>query len=87
MEKKIDLLRKEMLAGNWQKALSIASKFPRLGLEKEAIIRGHEAYEHPNFYKQIKKNPDTLIEEGIAALKKRYGDPSEPEFAAKFSSS
>ena len=72
MEKKIDLLKKEMQAENWRKALSIAAKFPRLGIERDAIIKGHEAFEHPEFYKQLKKDPEEMIAEGIAALKRRY---------------
>jgi hypothetical protein len=70
--KKIDLLRAAMETNDWKKALSIAAKFPRLGIYKERIIRGHEAYVNPRFYAQIGKDPRNLIDEGIEALKKRY---------------
>lgn len=41
---KISILREHMAAGRWQKAISIAAKFPRLGEHKETILRAHGAY-------------------------------------------
>ena len=57
--------------GDFTKALSLAAKFPKLGEHKEQIRLGHEANQHPSFYKQIGKNPDQLVADGIAALKER----------------
>lgn len=70
---KITLLRAAMAAGNWKAALSIAAKFPRLGEHGPAITRAHNALLRPGFYRQIRQNPETLIEAGKAALIDRYG--------------
>lgn len=65
-------LEKLLREGDYSKALSLAAKFPKLGKHKEQIRLGHEANQHPSFYKQIGKNPDQLVADGIAALKERY---------------
>lgn len=69
---KLSILQAAMRDGNWRKALSIASKFPRLGAEKGAIVGAHDALRSPSFYRQIGKDPDAMLAEGIAALKTRY---------------
>jgi hypothetical protein len=61
-----------MAAGEWRRALSLAAKFPRLGTHKNAIVDAHEAYTHPDFYRQLGKDVDAVIQAGIAALKDRY---------------
>jgi hypothetical protein len=70
--KKIEILRGLMARGDWQGALRLAAKFPRLGEHKARIERGWEAIQRPDFYRQIGRNPDALIADGIAALKERY---------------
>ena len=39
--KKIDTLRQLMQQNEWQKALSLAAKFPRLGAEKAVITHSY----------------------------------------------
>lgn len=70
--KKIDLLKNAMSSHDWKKALSIASKFPRLGEHKDEIIRAHEALVNPRFYSQLGFNIDEIIQNGIRALQERY---------------
>ncbi len=70
--KKIDLLKNAMSSQDWKKALSIASKFPRLGEHKNAIVRAHEALVNPRFYSQLGFNIDEVIQKGILALQERY---------------
>lgn len=72
MKTKLSKVQDAMRAGNWAKALSIAAKFPRLGAEKKAIEGAHDALRSPAFYRQIGKDPDTMVAEGIAALKTKY---------------
>lgn len=72
MLKKIDLLINAMKLEDWKKSLSISAKFHDLGEYKADIVRAHEAIHHPDFYKQIGKNPEKLIQIGIKALKIRY---------------
>ncbi len=69
---KIDVLRAYMMAADYRKALALAASWPQLGTEKQAIQRGHEAYARPDFQRQLKRCPDALIAEGIAALHRRY---------------
>jgi len=59
-------------AGDWQKAISIASKFGELGAEKTAIMQAREAYVRPDFQRQLGRCPKQLIAAGIAALRGRY---------------
>jgi hypothetical protein len=61
-----------MNAEDWRKALAFASKFGDLGEHKAAITRGHNAAVNPDFYRQIKQDPEAHIAAGIAALKARY---------------
>lgn len=70
--RKIDLLRAAMAAGDWHRALSIAAKFPRLGNHEFAIRCGNEAAQRPEFQRQLGKDPQAIINAGIAALKARY---------------
>ena len=70
--KKIDILINLITSNEWRKALSLASKFPRLGKHKAEITRAHNAINNPSFYRQINIDPDTTINKGIEALKDRY---------------
>ena len=69
---KIDTLRAFMAAGDYRAALALAASWGRLGAEKAAIQRGHEAYVRPAFQLQLKRDPAQLIAAGIAALHRRY---------------
>lgn len=70
--RKIDKLKNAMNNSDWEKALAIAARFPRLGNHKARIIRAHEAITNPRFYAQLGKSPAKLINDGIDALKERY---------------
>jgi hypothetical protein len=70
--RKIDQLRAYMAAENWERALALAAKFPRLGAEKAVIVRAHECYAHPNFYRSLHTDLDAAKAAGIAALQRRY---------------
>lgn len=72
MIKKIDLLSAMMRKGDWASAVTFASRFPRLGAQRDAILSAASALLSPRFYKSIGKDPDKLVAEGIAALKERY---------------
>ena len=72
MIKKIDILKGHAASGNWNEAIKIAAKFPRLGKEKKDITRAWEAIIRPSFMVQLKQDPEHLIRIGIAALKSKY---------------
>ncbi len=72
MKKKIDILIDLIKAGKDAEALSLAAKFPNLGEHRDAIIEGDSARKNPAFYRQIKKDPSKLYEDGVKALHQRY---------------
>ena len=74
MQTKASRLKDFMLAGEWDKALSLAAKFPKLGEHKDAIVKGHEANVHASFYSQLGKDPAKLRMAGIEALQQRYAN-------------
>lgn len=73
VQRKIDQLREAMGQEDWRRALSIASRFPRLGAHADAIRRGHEAMQRPSFQRQLGRDPDAQVRAGIEALRTRYG--------------
>jgi hypothetical protein len=72
MRLKIDILRELMAENKWNDAIKFAAKFHDLGSEKAAITRAKDALNNPEFYRQLKKDPSALIEEGRFALLRRY---------------
>lgn len=76
METKLSRLKSAAAKGDWTAALSIAAKFPQLGEHGPRIVRAHEAGHNPRFYRQIGKDPDALVADGIRALQERYQIPS-----------
>ncbi len=72
METKLSKLKAAYAAGDYREALRIAARFPQLGAEKEAICRAWQAIQSPAFYREIGRDPELLIAQGVAALKKRY---------------
>lgn len=74
-ERKLDTLHAAMLAGDWREAMRIAAAFPRLGDEKVAITRAWEAYQRPDFVRQLRRDPEALIRDGVDALRRRYPLP------------
>lgn len=71
-ETKISQLRRLMAADDWRRAVSLASKFPRLGDHRGAILDAQMAFTNPRFAQQIGKNPEAMIEAGRAALIAAY---------------
>ncbi len=72
MERKVDMLARYIQAGDYRRALSLPAKFPQLGTHAAAIRKAHEAYQRPDFYRQIGTDPNKLVAAGIAALRARY---------------
>lgn len=73
METKISKLIALYNSGDHSGALTFAAKFPQLGKHKPEITRGADAIKHPNFYKQLGKDPEELRSAGLRALRDRYG--------------
>ncbi len=72
MKTKLSILKENAANGEWRKVISMASKFPRLGKDRNVILDAQLAYTNPRFAKQIGKNPEELIAAGIAAIKIKY---------------
>lgn len=73
METKLQTLKNAAQAGDWQKAFSIAARFPRLGAHRNAILDAHTAYTNPRFLAQIGRNVESCIDSGKSALIAAYG--------------
>lgn len=54
------------------RALHMAAKWADLGTHKDAITRGSAAAKHPDFYRQLKRDPVVCVNAGLAALAERY---------------
>ncbi len=72
METKLAQVQAAMRRDDWREALRIAARFPRLGPERVAIQQGWAALTRADFYRQMGKDPDALVEAGKAALVRRY---------------
>jgi hypothetical protein len=72
MVTKLSQLMAMIEAGDWIAAIKFAAKFPDLGKERDSILRAKDAIHNPDFYRQIKKDPESLIEAGKDALRRRY---------------
>ena len=73
MQKKIDIVKELLANGEDKKALSIASKWARLGIYRDAILDGQSCQLSPSFYKQLGKDPIDTFKKGIEALKLHVG--------------
>ena len=72
MKTKLQTLKDAAALGDWQRAISIAAKFPRLGEFKEDITRAHTAFTNPRFLSQIGRDVNCCIEAGKSALIAAY---------------
>lgn len=74
MIKKTDKVRALVAQGQYQAALSIASKFRLLKPDdKKALVLAHECHHSADFYRQIGFDPDKLKQKGIETLNRLYG--------------
>lgn len=69
---KLSILRDHMSRCDYRAALKLAASWHELGEEKEAITRGWAAMTNPKFYVDIGMSPQQLVNEGIAAIRRRY---------------
>lgn len=62
-----------MAAGREIDALRIVAKWPRLGEEAGVITRAWSAHQSPAFYRGLHMDPAAIVEDGIEAIRRRYG--------------
>lgn len=72
MDTKLSKVRALVAQGRDLEALRIVAKFPRLGNEKETITRGWNAFNNPDFYRQLGRDPEQDTADAIHAMKAKY---------------
>lgn len=74
-EKKSDMVRRLVAAGDYKAALRIAKDF-RLGITKEQqsdMVRGFECLNNARFYQSIGYDPAQIAQKGIETVISLYG--------------
>ena len=69
---KLDALKKHVAQGDMRASILLTAKFQQLGDARNAILSAREAYLRPDFQKQLGRDPQALIDAGVAALRGRY---------------
>lgn len=72
MDTKLSKLKAAYYAGDYEKAVSIAAKFPRLGAERDVILTAHECFKRPRIYRQMGRDIEACKQAGIEALREKY---------------
>ena len=72
MKTKSQKIREALAAGDHVGALRIAGNFHDRSPDTLAYKRGLDAYVHPDFYRQIGKDPETITAAAIALLTKNF---------------
>ena len=73
MHRKTDQIRAAWSAGDQSRALRIASRFFDRSVDTKIFKRGMDAHNNPDFYRQIRKDPEQLIASALELLAKRFG--------------
>ena len=72
MRSKTDQIRTAWLNGNQIGALRIAAQFFDRSIATKTFQRGMQAYNHPQFFCQLGKDPQELIGAALALMAKRF---------------
>jgi hypothetical protein len=72
MNRKIDQIRAAWATGNRIGALRIAARFFDRSAETKTFKRGMDAHNHPDFYHQLRKNPEQLTAAALELLAKKF---------------
>lgn len=74
-EEAVEKIRRHLKAGETKEALRLAVKL-RLGPDKAAVERAWQALQRPAFCRELGRDPEGLLNEGLAALRRRFGGTS-----------
>jgi len=69
---KLEELKQLIETNQYDKAIKMAAKFPRLGEERNAILSASSALLSPETYRAMGKDPETVIQDGITAIINKY---------------
>jgi hypothetical protein len=73
VNRKTDQIRDAWSAGNRIGALRIAARFFDRSADTKIFKRGLDAYNNPDFYRQLGKDPGQLIAAAFEVLAKKFG--------------
>jgi hypothetical protein len=71
--RKVDQIRAAWAAGDRIGALWIAARFFDRSTDTKAFKRGMDAYNNPDFYRQLGKDPEQLKAAALELLVKKFG--------------
>jgi len=72
MRSNTDQIRTAWTAGDRIGALRIAARFFDRSNATKTFQRGMAAYHHPEFYRQIRKEPEQIIGNALEVLARRF---------------
>lgn len=70
---KTDKMRSAWAAGDRIGTLRIAARFFDRSEDTKKFKRGMDAYNNPDFYRQLGKEPEQIIRNALAVLARRFG--------------
>ena len=73
MDRKTDQIRAAWADGDQIGALRIAARFFDRSVDTKTFKRGMGAYNNPDFYRQLGKEPDQLIASALELLAMKFG--------------
>ena len=73
MQRKTDQIRAAWAAGNRIGALRIAARFFDRSVDTKTFKRGMDAYNNPDFYRQLGKDPEQLTAGALKLLAAKFG--------------
>src|SRR5262245_12186093 len=72
MKAKLTQLREAWAAGDQIGALRIASRFSDRSPETKAFQRGWDAHSNPDFYRQLRRDPEAIVADALAAMARKF---------------
>jgi hypothetical protein len=72
MNSKISRIRSAWATGDRIGALRIAARFFDRSADTKSFKRGMDAHNHPDFYRQLGRNPEQLLAEALENLAQRF---------------
>jgi hypothetical protein len=72
MNCKTDKIRTAWAAGDRIGALRIAARFFDRSDETKIFKRGMDAHNHPEFYRQLGREPTKIVEDALEVLARRF---------------
>jgi hypothetical protein len=81
VQRKADQIRAAWSTGDRVGALRIAARFFDRSANTRTFKRGMDAYNNPNFYRQVGKDPEQLTAAALELLARKFGLPLSEEAA------